>query len=212
MNTRLQVEHPITEMVTGIDLVKEQIRVAAGEKLSFTQDDIKPSGHAIECRVYAEDGFNNFAPSTGVIRDMIIPQGLGIRLDEGVRIGQKIPPYYDPLLGKLIAWGDNRQITLDRMCRALGEFHISGIESTIPICHMILLHPAFQKGKYNTHTLDSIKEEVMHELTTHREDRNLAARIGAVKLHHQTKAESGSILKKVFSNQWIATGRKDGVE
>jgi acetyl-CoA carboxylase biotin carboxylase subunit len=212
MNTRLQVEHPITEMVTGIDLVKEQILVASGENLSFTQDDIRPSGHAFECRVYAEDGFNNFVPSTGIIQDMIIPQGLGVRLDEGVRTGQKITHYYDPLIGKLITWGDNRQTALNRMYRALSEFHIDGIESTIPICQMIFLHPVFQEGKYNTHTLNDIKEELLQELTIHREDRNLAARIGAVKLHHHSWANSKPIPKTATTNQWTAAGRKDGIE
>ena len=212
MNTRIQVEHPITEMVMGIDLVKEQIRVAAGEKLSFTQDDIQPTGHAIECRVYAEDGFNNFAPSTGVIQEMTVPMGLGVRLDEGVRTGQEITPYYDSLLGKLITWGDDRQIALGRMCRALSEFHIAGIESTLPFCHRVLLHPTFQSGQYNTHTLDTIKEELLKELTIHKEDRNLAARIGAVKLHHQVRAGSKPMYRKSSINQWTAAGRKDGVE
>jgi len=212
MNTRIQVEHPITEMVTGIDLVKEQIRVAAGEKLSFAQDDIKPFGHAMECRIYAEDGFNNFTPSTGVIREMTMPQGLGVRFDEGSRTGQEITPYYDSLLGKLITWGDDRQSALDRMCRALGEFHIAGIESTIPLCHMIFLHPAFQKGKYNTHTLDAIKEELRYKLTTHSEDRILVARIGAVIIHHQSREKSKPVPKQASLNHWTAAGRKDGVE
>jgi acetyl/propionyl-CoA carboxylase alpha subunit len=140
----------------------------------------------------AEDGLNNFSPSTGVIREMTMPHGLGVRLDEGVRTGQEITPYYDPLLCKLITWGDDRQSALDRMCRALGEFHIAGIESTIPLCKMIFLHPAFQKGKYNTHTLDAIKEELRHKLTIHSEDRTLAARIGAVKLHKQARAKSNT--------------------
>ena len=212
MNTRLQVEHPITEMVTSIDLVKEQIRVAAGEKLSFSQNDIRPSGHAIECRIYAEDGLNNFSPSTGVISEMTMPHGLGVRLDEGVRTSQKITHYYDPLLVKLITWGDTRQVALERMCRALGEFHIAGIESNISICHVLLLHPAFRDGKYNTHTLDAIKDELLHELTTHKEDLILAARIGAVKLHHQARTKSKPIPRTISSNQWLATGLKEGVE
>ena len=130
MNTRLQVEHPITETVTGIDLVREQILVAAGNELSFSQEDIRPSGHALECRIYAEDGFKNFSPSVGTISDMIIPQGLGVRFDDGIRVHQEVTPYYDPLLGKLISWGDNREIALSRMLRALYEFHITGIETT----------------------------------------------------------------------------------
>ena len=145
MNTRLQVEHPITEMVNGIDLVKEQINVASGEKLSFSQKDISPSGHSIECRIYAEDGLNNFVPSTGIITDVVFPHGLGVRLDEGIRVGQEITPYYDPLLGKLVTWGQNRQTALQRMIRALEEFQIVGLKSSIPFCIKILKHNSFQK-------------------------------------------------------------------
>ena len=152
MNTRLQVEHPITETVTGIDLVREQILVAAGKPLSFTQKDIQPSGHAIECRIYAEDGFNNFSPSTGIISDMIIPQGLGVRFDEGIRVHQEITPYYDPLLGKIITWGATRKIAIQRMIRSLKEFQISGIKTSIPFCLMMIKHDAFSNGNYSTHT------------------------------------------------------------
>ena len=138
MNTRLQVEHPITEMTTGVDLVKEQISVAMGNSLSFTKNNIYQRGHAIECRIYAEDGFNNFIPSTGLIKEMITPSGLGVRLDEGIYIGQEVTPYYDPLLAKLIVWGDSRKIAIKRMIRALEEFHISGIKSSIPISLLII--------------------------------------------------------------------------
>ena len=141
-----------------------------------------------------------------------MPQGLGVRMDEGIRTGQEITPYYDPLLGKLITWGDDRHKALSRMCRALSEFHIAGIESTIPFCHMVFLHQTFQEGKYNTHTLDAIKKELQQKLTIHSEDRILAARIGAVKLHHQTRGKSKPMLKQASLNQWTAAGRKDGVE
>ena len=116
-----------------------------GEELSFIQDEIRPTGHAMECRIYAEDGFNHFIPSTGIITEMTVPSGLGIRMDEGVRAGQEITPYYDSLLGKLITWGNDRGTALRRMIRALGEFHIAGIESTIPFCLMVLRHKTFQK-------------------------------------------------------------------
>jgi len=211
MNTRIQVEHPITEMVTGIDLVKEQIQVAAGEKLSFTQDDIQLTGHALECRVYAEDGFNNFSPSCGIIQEMTIPQGLGVRFDEGIRTGQEITHYYDSLLGKLITWGDDRHTAIMRMCRALSEFQIAGIESTIPFCHMLLLHSTFQKGEYSTFTLNNIKEDLLQELSTQRKDLNLAARIGAVKLHNQARPNFIPVSRKKSENQWIAAGRKDAL-
>ena len=209
MNTRLQVEHPITEMVNGIDLVKEQICVAAGEKLSFTQKDIKPAGHAIECRIYAEDGFNNFAPSTGKITDASFPHGLGVRMDEGIRAGQEITPYYDPLLGKLITWGKDRLTALQRMIRALDEFHIAGIETSIPFCLMVFRHKTFQEGKYSTHTLDAIKEELIEKLTIHKKERILAARIGAVQIHHQSKPAVTAKENLQNKNNWTILGRQE---
>ncbi len=211
MNTRLQVEHPITEMVTGFDLVKEQICVAAGEKLSFTQKNIQPGGHAIECRIYAEDGFNNFIPSTGKIIEMTISNGLGVRMDEGIRVGQEITSYYDPLLGKLITWGKDRQTALNRMIRALEEFHIAGIETNIPFCLIVLRHKSFQNGNYSTHTLESIKDELQRELAIHKEERLLAARIGAVKFHHHPQLETNYRGNHHVKNKWTFTGRKDGL-
>ncbi|HIN19286.1 MAG TPA: biotin carboxylase, partial [Candidatus Marinimicrobia bacterium] len=209
MNTRLQVEHPITEMVNGVDLVQEQIRVAAGEKLSFSQKDVTPSGHAIECRIYAEDGFNNFAPSTGIITEMTFPHGLGVRMDEGIRVGQEITPYYDPLLGKLITWGNDRQTALRRMIRALGEFHIAGIETSIPFCLRVIQHKSFQEGKYSTHTLNAIKNDLQKELTVNKKEQNLAARIGAVQSHHQLKPELISRENHQQKTNWASAGRKD---
>jgi acetyl-CoA carboxylase biotin carboxylase subunit len=209
MNTRLQVEHPITEMVTGIDLVKEQICVAAGEKLSFTQKDVTPSGHAIECRIYAENGFNNFAPSTGKITEVTFPHGLGVRMDEGIRVGQEITPYYDPLLGKLITWGHDRQTSLQRMIRALGEFNIAGIETSIPFCLMIFQHKSFQEGKYSTHTLDTIKNELQKEVPIQNEEHILAARIGAIQSHNQLKPELIPRGNHQQKTSWASAGRKD---
>ena len=209
MNTRLQVEHPITEMVNGVDLVQEQIRVAAGEKLSFSQKDVIPSGHAIECRIYAEDGFNNFAPSTGIITEMTFPHGLGVRMDEGIRVGQEITPYYDPLLGKLITWGNDRQTALRRMIRALGEFHIAGIETSIPFCLRVIQHKTFQEGKYSTHTLNAIKNELQKKFTVNKNEQNLAARIGAVQSHHQLKPELISRENQQQKTNWASAGRKD---
>ncbi len=212
MNTRLQVEHPITEMVNQVDLVKEQICVADGKQLSFTQDDVHPNGHAIECRLYAEDGFNNFAPSIGKILEMDLPQGLGIRLDEGIRTGQEISPYYDPLLGKLISWGNNRKEAMARMIRALSEFHIVGIETTIPFCKMFIEHPRFQNGNYGTKTLDEIKDELLASLQQLSDDRSLAAGIGAIQksVISQNKATTNSSNVQQKSN-WMVSGRKDNL-
>jgi acetyl-CoA carboxylase biotin carboxylase subunit len=150
MNTRLQVEHPITELVTGLDLVAEQLRVASGEPLSFEQDDIQPRGYAIECRIYAEDGFDSFAPSVGTVLELSAPSGMGVRLDHGIREGLEITPYYDPLLGKLCTWGRTRPEAARRMARALEELRIVGVRTTVPFCLAVMNHPAFAKGDYCT--------------------------------------------------------------
>ena len=154
MNTRLQVEHPVTEMVTGLDLVKLQIHVAAGEPLPFTQNDISLRGHAIECRVYAEDPDNNFFPSPGKILARRIPAGPGIRLDDGVYPGWVVPTDYDPLLGKLIAWGSSRDEAIARMRRALEEYYVSGIKTNIGLFRRILDDPEFLRADIYTRWLD----------------------------------------------------------
>jgi acetyl-CoA carboxylase, biotin carboxylase subunit len=149
MNTRLQVEHPVTELITGIDLVKEQIQIAAGEKLSFTQRDIKAIGHAIESRIYAEDSENNFLPSTGEIIEYIRPAGPGVRIDDGFLVGSKISLYYDPLISKLICYGSDRESAIARMLRALSEYHIAGPITNIPFLIEILKHKDFIKGNFD---------------------------------------------------------------
>jgi len=154
MNTRLQVEHPVTEMVTGLDLVKLQIHVAAGEPLPLTQDDVSLRGHAIECRVYAEDPDNNFFPSPGKILARRIPAGPGIRLDDGVYSGWVVPTDYDPLLGKLISWGSTREEAIARMRRALEEYYVSGIKTNIALFHRILEDAEFVRGEIYTRWLD----------------------------------------------------------
>ena len=150
MNTRIQVEHPITEEVTGIDLVKEQIRIAAGEELGYTQKDIQFTKHAIECRINAEDPFNNFQPCPGKIEFMHVPGGLGVRVDKHVYSGYTIPSYYDSMLAKLICYGPDRKTALDRMSRALDEFIIRGIKTTIPLHKIIIKDPNFRRGRYST--------------------------------------------------------------
>ncbi len=151
MNTRLQVEHPVTEMITGIDLVKEQIHIAQGEKLSFRQDEIKIRGHAIEARIYAEDSGNNFLPDTGTLTRYKTPRGNGIRVDDGYDEGMEIPVYYDSMLAKLIAHSSSRSNAIDAMHRALNDYIISGVETTIPFCRFVMEHPAFTSGKFDTH-------------------------------------------------------------
>ncbi len=150
MNTRLQVEHPVTELVTGIDLVREQIRVAAGQPLSFTQDDIVLNGHAIECRIYAEDPDNNFIPSPGTITRLRIPQGPGVRDDGGVYEGSEVSIYYDPMISKFAVHGRDRKEAIGRMRRALMEYSIGGIKTTIPFFREVLRDDEFVSGKIDT--------------------------------------------------------------
>ncbi len=154
MNTRLQVEHPITEMITGIDLVREQIRVANGEELSFTQDDVTLSGHAIECRINAENP-ETFMPSPGKIQTYHAPGGLGVRMDSAVYSGYSIPPYYDSLIGKLIIHADDREACLMRLSRALAEFAVDGVETTIPLFEKLLPNEDFRRADYDIHWLEN---------------------------------------------------------
>jgi len=149
MNTRIQVEHPVTEEVMGCELIKEQIRVASGESLSEHVLEVNPRGHAIECRINAEDPYNNFMPSPGTITHWYAPGGKGVRVDTHVYSGYSVPPYYDSMIAKLIVTGANREIAIARMKRALGEFMISGIKTTIPFQQEILNHPDFAAGKYD---------------------------------------------------------------
>ncbi|HHL42415.1 MAG TPA: acetyl-CoA carboxylase biotin carboxylase subunit, partial [Hellea balneolensis] len=158
MNTRLQVEHPITEEITDIDLVREQIRIAAGEKLSFTQQDIRFNGHAIECRINAENP-RTFVPSPGKVSEFHAPGGLNVRLDSALYAGYKIPPYYDSLIGKLIVHGKTREGALLRLRRALEEMVINGVETTIPLFIDLLQDPEFIKGDYDIHWLERWLEQ-----------------------------------------------------
>jgi acetyl-CoA carboxylase biotin carboxylase subunit len=151
MNTRLQVEHPVTEMITGVDLVREQIRIAEGEPISFKQEDLRINGHAIEVRVYAEDPANNFLPDIGTLRRYVRPQGPGVRVDDGYEEGMDIPIYYDPMISKLIVWADNRDAAMDRMIRAIDEYLIVGCETTLGFCRFVMNHEAFRSGRFDTH-------------------------------------------------------------
>lgn len=150
MNTRLQVEHPVTEMISGLDLVKEQIKVAQGEELSFKQEDLKINGHAIEVRVYAEDPTNNFLPDIGTLATYRPPQGPGVRVDDGFEEGMTIPIHYDPMIAKLIVHGANREEAIARMERAIDDYAIAGVETTLPFCRFVMGHPSFRSGMYDT--------------------------------------------------------------
>jgi acetyl-CoA carboxylase biotin carboxylase subunit len=154
MNTRLQVEHPVTEAITGIDLVREQIRIAAGEPLSFRQEDVVFEGHAIECRINAENP-RTFMPSPGLVTDFHAPGGLGVRLDSALYAGYTIPPYYDSLVGKLIVHGRDRQECIARLNRCLGEMVVAGIDTNIPLFQELLVNPDIMRGDYNIHWLET---------------------------------------------------------
>lgn len=150
MNTRLQVEHPVTEEVTGLDLVEEQIRIARGEALRYRQEDLKLNGHAIELRVYAEDVTNNFVPDTGTLEVYRRPFGEGIRVDDGVREGQEVSVYYDPMLAKLIAWGPDRETARLRLIKAIDSYAVVGVKTTLRFGRFVLEHPDYISGRFDT--------------------------------------------------------------
>ncbi|MEE4178036.1 MAG: acetyl-CoA carboxylase biotin carboxylase subunit [Bacteroides sp.] len=163
MNTRLQVEHPITERVVGVDLVKEQINIANGLPLAFKQSELSQNGHAIECRVYAEDPENNFMPAPGKVSHIDIPYGVGVRVDGYIYEGFEIPLYYDPLIAKLIVWGRDRNDALERTLRAIKEFKVTGVKNNLKFLERIILADDFIKGNYNTHFIQENLEFLMKE-------------------------------------------------
>ncbi|MEM2976804.1 MAG: acetyl-CoA carboxylase biotin carboxylase subunit, partial [Thermoplasmata archaeon] len=173
VNTRLQVEHPITELITGIDLVKEQIRVASGLELQYKQEDVVGRGAAMECRINAEDPLNNFLPAPGKIFKYAEPGGIGIRVDSGVYSGFTIPPFYDSLIAKLCAWGRNREECIRRMRRALWEFQITGVKTNIPFHEVVLNNPNFLAGCYNTNFIE--KENILTQVQEYVRTRKGAA-------------------------------------
>lgn len=175
MNTRLQVEHPVTEAITGLDLVKEQIRIAQGEPLDFAQNELHIHGHAIEVRVYAEDPSNNFLPDTGRLLRYVRPQGPGVRVDDGFEEGMEIPIHYDPMIAKLITWGSDRHEAMERMKRAIDEYTIVGVKTTLPFCRMVLDHPAFRDGSFTTKFVENHFQPEMLETEITKELADVAA-------------------------------------
>jgi acetyl-CoA carboxylase biotin carboxylase subunit len=211
MNTRLQVEHPVTEMITGVDLVKEQIRIAAGEPLGYEQKDIRFNGHAIECRIYAEDPANNFLPSIGKIKHLSPPGGFGVRDDNGYYAGAEVSVYYDPLIAKLIVWGRNRREAIERMKRALWEYHIHGVETTIPFCLLVMNHPKFIAGDFNTHFIEkellSKPQATLEAESDEKEIAALAAALYEVQYKNQ-RPKIRSVDLNHRPSEWKAAGRK----
>ncbi len=211
MNTRLQVEHPVTEMTTGLDLVKEQIRIAAGEKLKLKQKDIGLRGHAIECRIYAEDPLNNFLPSTGQIKYLQLPSGPGIRNDSGIYEGGEVSVYYDPLLSKLITWGKDRPEAIERMKRALKEYHITGVRCNVSFCLLVMNHPAFAQGRFDTHFIADhfSPEDIARGPEDLRRVAAIAATLGqALMAPNATPSPDG---RTAAISPWLMAGRKAGL-
>jgi acetyl-CoA carboxylase biotin carboxylase subunit len=186
MNTRLQVEHCVTEMITGIDLVKEQINVARGEMLQLTQADLQIHGHAVELRICAEDPLNNFLPDIGKLEVYKRPSGEGIRIDDGYDEGMDIPIYYDPMIGKLVAWGATRQEAIDRLGIAIAEFRINGIETTLPFGAWAIKQPAFTEGKFDTHFIEKYYTPEFLEVFT-AEEQEMAAAMAVHIFEHVNK-------------------------
>jgi acetyl-CoA carboxylase biotin carboxylase subunit len=212
MNTRLQVEHPVTEAVTGVDIVKEQIRIAAGKKLSYQQKDIKLTGWAMECRVNAEDPFRGFIPSTGIISRSLLPAGPGVRVDTGVYSGFEISPYYDALISKIIVHTETREDTITRMKRVLNEYRLTGIRTNIPLHQALLENPAFLKGEFDTQFLQD------HSLLESGTEQDNAlpeiAALAAVLATHQYNQQSAVIIKRGESDlsNWKLAGRREQIE
>ena len=174
MNTRLQVEHPVTEEVVGVDLVKEQIRVANDEVLHLKQEDIRQRGHAIECRICAEDTENNFIPSPGIIKQLMEPNGIGVRIDSYVYEGYEIPIYYDPMIGKLIVWATTRQYAIERMRRVLYEYKITGLKTNLNYLKRIMHNPDFVRGEYNTLFIEKNTKTLLRATGSNEELENVA--------------------------------------
>jgi acetyl-CoA carboxylase biotin carboxylase subunit len=215
MNTRLQVEHPVTEMVTGRDLVHEQIRVAAGEPLSFSQADITLRGAAIECRIYAEDPDNNFMPSPGLINKIKTPAGPGVREDSGVYEGWEVPVYYDSLLAKFCVWAETREMAVKRLARALDEYEIGGIRTTLPFFRAIVGNAEFQRGDFDTGFIDRFLNQ-QNETNLNKEDsktdatEQLLADLAAIAavLHNQSTAKQiSAATPQATESRWKASGR-----
>ncbi len=200
MNTRLQVEHPVTELITGLDLVKEQIKIARGEKLSFRQEDLQIGGHAIELRVCAEDPMNNFLPDTGILNTYKRPQGTGVRVDDAFEQGMEISIYYDPLLAKLIAYGKDRNEAIGRLIRAIDEYQITGVQTTLAFGRWVLQHPNFVNRSYDTGFIQKyFLPEPVSMLKEDAAEKEIAALIGASFFYENSTAENSTNSKSVTS-------------
>jgi propionyl-CoA carboxylase alpha chain len=192
MNTRLQVEHPVTEQITGLDLVKLQLKIAEGEKLPFKQEDLKINGHAVEVRVYAEDPTNNFLPDIGTLFTYRRPQGHGIRVDDGFEQGMSIPFYYDPMIAKMICHAENREQAIAKTIRAIDEYEITGVQTTLGFCKYVLGHEAFTSGNFDTKFVEKyFKPEVLSPKLSD-DEAMIAAALAVVASQKAVKKSNGS--------------------
>ena len=211
MNTRIQVEHPVTELVTGIDLVEWQFRVAGGEPLGFTQDDVRMEGHAIECRITAEDPSGGFLPSTGVVSHLVVPSGPGVRWDGGIRLGQRVTAHYDPLLAKLVTVGHDRAAAIARMERALDEIVITGVDTSVPFHRRVMSEPSFRAGDFSIEYLADHPELTSSSLA---EDELTAAALAAALLEDEQRQRHGAPRigrgERTRMSTWRAAGAPGG--
>ncbi len=208
MNTRLQVEHPVTELVTGFDLVREQFLVASGEPLSFTQDDVRWTGHAIECRVYAEDPANNFFPSPGTITHLREPAGPGIRVDSGVANGSEVSIYYDPMIAKLAVWGRTRNEAIDRLRRSLDEYQVTGITTTLPFFREVVGDEEFVAGRLDTGFIARFNERHGAPVEPPQEHVDLAAFAAAI---HYARTQQPAFVQPGSNGRWKMAARAAGL-
>ena len=199
MNTRLQVEHPVTEWVTGVDLVAEQLRVAQGEALGYTTDDLSINGHAMESRVYAEDPASNFLPDPGPLKRHSAPSGVGVRVDAGVEEGGEVLIHYDPMISKLTTWGKDRTAAIDRMIRALDEYEVASMATTIPFCRFAMEHEGFRAGDFTTHFVDEEFDPAALQLED--PERDELAALAATLYYAETQADEAPTI--------AANGRED---
>ena len=208
MNARLQVEHPVTEAVLGLDMVEWQVRIASGERLTLQQEDIQPRGHAIECRIYAEDPYHDFVPSTGPLLRWRPPSGPGLRLDSGVDEGQAVSIYYDPMLAKLIAWAPDRDLSLRRMDVALSRFLVLGVITNIPLLRAVLGHAQFQRGEYDTGFLEWNPAVTMPTLTDEIRDMSRALAAWASSRPVGPASPTAPADTRVSANPWQTSGAR----
>lgn len=202
MNTRLQVEHPVTEMITGIDLVKLQIRVAQGEPIPFRQEDLRIHGHAIEIRVYAEDPANNFLPDIGTLQTYKRPQGNGIRVDDGFEQGMAIPFYYDPMIAKLVCHAESRALAIEKMIRAIDEYEITGLETTLGFCRFVMQHDAFRSGNFDTRFVENYFKPAVLQAAPDANEELLAAALASTLLSTPSTVPAGTAGATQVASNW----------